>query len=53
MVYYVETCISNLPGGQRHYETLNHEMLVLKKFRYHLLSFTKGYQAIVALSALS
>jgi hypothetical protein len=32
-----EMCISNLPGSHKHYEKLNHEMSVLKKFTYHLL----------------
>jgi hypothetical protein len=33
----LETCISNLSGGRNHYEKPNHEMLVLKKFKYHVV----------------
>jgi hypothetical protein len=48
------TRISNLSGGRSHYEKLNHDiMLVLKKFKCHLLSFTRRYQTFVALSSMS
>jgi hypothetical protein len=49
----LETCISNLLGERIHDEKLNHKMLVLKKFKCYLLSFTRGYQAFVALSAMT
>jgi hypothetical protein len=37
MVDLLRMCISNLSGGQVHYEKLNHENSVPQKFKYPLL----------------